>query len=170
VDPSADVVTVPELSSHKAPEDPEAIPVYNALEKWHRDLMASYVVDLAALRDPFMPIETVARPPETERPQVDTRRLPMIQRLALNQFTLTAIITSPNPAATVAQVESGGIGYLIHRGDKIGPNNGVVREITDTKVVIEEPEINYRGEQSTRVTEMSLNSLDSSVESEGGGN
>jgi type IV pilus assembly protein PilP len=161
-------IQIPELSSPRPPEDPTAIPVYNELERFHREVLAAYLVNVTTMPDPFMPIETVARPPEAERQQVDTRRLPMIQRLALNQFTLTAIIEAPTPANNTALVDSGGIGYLIRRGTKIGPNNGFVREITSTKVVIEEPETNYRGDRSTRLIEMSLNTLESSIEIEGG--
>jgi type IV pilus assembly protein PilP len=161
-------IQIPELTSPRPPDDPAALPVYNELEKFHREVLAAYLVNVTTMPDPFMPIETVARPPEAERQQVDTRRLPMIQRLALNQFTLTAIVEAPNPGNNTALVDSGGIGYLIHRGSKIGPNNGFVREITSTKVVIEEPEINYRGDRSTRLIEMSLNTLESSIEIEGG--
>jgi Tfp pilus assembly protein PilP len=143
------------------------MPVYNELERWHTGIIADYAVNVVSMPDPFMPIETVARPPEAEKPAQDVRRLPMIQRLALNQFTLTAIIEAPNPGDNTALVDSAGIGYLIKRGTKIGPNNGFVREITSTKVVIEEPETNYRGERSTRLTEMSLNVLESSIEVEG---
>jgi Tfp pilus assembly protein PilP len=167
VDLSSDI-QIPELYTPRRPDDPDALPVYNELDKFHGEVMASYIVNVATLPDPFMPIETVARPPEADQPAVDTRRLPMIQRLALNQFTLTAIVEAPNPGNNTALVDSGGIGYLIHRGTKIGPNNGVVREITSTKVVIEEPEINYRGERTTRFIEMSLNTLESSIEVEGG--
>jgi Tfp pilus assembly protein PilP len=169
VDLGADI-QIPELSGPQMPDDPEAIPVYNELERFHRDVLAAYMVNVTTMPDPFMPIETVARPPEQEvGPTQDLRRLPMIQRLALNQFTLTAIVEAPNPNNNTALVDSGGIGYLIQKGSKIGPNNGYVRDITSTKVVIEEPEVNFRGERSTRIFEMNLNTLENSIEIEGDG-
>ncbi|MDR2612421.1 MAG: pilus assembly protein PilP [Deltaproteobacteria bacterium] len=158
----------PELSAPKLPDDPESIPVFKELTKWHDDVMVSYNVDVTRMNDPFMPIETVARPPESDNTKPDLSRLPMIQRLALNQFTLSAIVEAPNPANNTALVDAGGKGYLIEKGTKIGPNDGVVREITSSKVIIEEPEVNYRGERSIRVTEMSLNVLESSVDFDGG--
>jgi type IV pilus assembly protein PilP len=160
---------VAELASPKPPDDPEALPVYNELDKWHRGILQAYEVNVTEMNDPFMPIETVARPPEENQTQArDLSRLPMIQRLALNQFTLTAIVEAANPANNSALVDSGGTGYIIQRGTKIGPNNGFVREITSTKVIIEEPEVNFRGEHGSRVFEMSLNELDSSIIVEGG--
>jgi Tfp pilus assembly protein PilP len=114
-----------------------------------------------------MPIETVMRPPTQDNNREPDKRLPMIQRLALNSFTLTAIVVHPNPNNSTALVDSGGVGYLIRKGSKIGPNNGVVREITDTKVVIEEPEVNYKGDRRARFTELNLNPIDSGLPDEG---
>jgi Tfp pilus assembly protein PilP len=152
----------------KPPDDPEAREVYNAMETWHRALLSAYRVNLTKLPDPFMPIETVMRPPAQENTDPEARkRLPMIQRLALNSFTLTAIVVHPNPNNSTALVDSGGVGYLIRLGTKIGPNNGVVKEITDNKVVIEEPEVGYRGDTRSRLTELRLNPIDSGLPEDG---
>jgi type IV pilus assembly protein PilP len=137
------------------------------MEKWHEKLLASYQVNLTGIPDPFMPIETVMRPPTTETKREPDKRLPMIQRLALNSFTLTAIVVHPNPNNSTALVDSGGVGYLIRKGTKIGPNNGVVKEITDNKVVIEEPEVNYKGDKRMRFTELKLNPIDTGLPEEG---
>jgi Tfp pilus assembly protein PilP len=156
------------LGAPKPPSDPAAIPVFREMEKWHRGVISSYNINFTTRPDPFMPIETVMRPPaqEARDPEQD-KRLPMIQRLALNSFTLTAIVVHPNPNNSTALVDSGGTGYLIRKGTKIGPNKGFVREITDSKVVIEEPETNYRGETRTRLTELKLNPIDSGLPDEG---
>jgi Tfp pilus assembly protein PilP len=156
------------LPAPKVPEDPEAAPVYQEMDKWHSKLLAAYNLNLNTLPDPFMPIETVMRPANTEVAKKEPdKRLPMIQRLSLNSFTLTAIVVHPNPANSTALVDSGGVGYLIRQGTKIGPNNGVVREITDSKVVIEEPEVNYKGDKRVRYTELKLNPIDSGLPEEG---
>jgi Tfp pilus assembly protein PilP len=151
-----------ELEGPSIPEDADAdtIERFMKLEKWHKEVLSSYAVDVSRMDDPFMPIETVARPPETDTSRQASRNLPMIQRLALNQFTLEAIIESPIPGSTTALVVSGGVGYILHEGTKIGPNNGTVRQITSSKVIIEEPEVNYRGERTSRITEFSLNPLE----------
>jgi Tfp pilus assembly protein PilP len=155
-----------ELQGPAPPPDakPEDIARFQGLERWHAQIMADYNIDVSRTNDPFMPIETVARPPETDQSMANQRRnLPMIQRLALNQFTLEAIVVSDDPSKSTALVNSGGTGFLLHKGTKIGPNNGFVRDITPTKVIIEESEVNYRGERSTRITEFSLNTLDAEV-------
>jgi type IV pilus assembly protein PilP len=91
----------------------------------------------------------------------------MIQRLALNQFTLTAIVISANPENTTAMMDSGGKSYLVKKGSKIGPNNGYVREITETKVIVEEPELSYLGDRRARITEFKLNVLEPETDESG---
>jgi type IV pilus assembly protein PilP len=142
--------------------------VYNEMQRWHKALLAGYVVNLTRMADPFMPIETVMRPPTQENNDAEARkRLPMIERLALNSFTLTAIVVSPSPNNSTALVDSGGVGYLIRKGTKIGPNNGFVREITDTKVVIEEPSTGAYSGGGPRLTELRLNPMDSGLPDDG---
>jgi Tfp pilus assembly protein PilP len=80
----------------------------------------------------------------------------MIQRLSLNQFVLRAIVLSNDPNATSALVDGSGRGFILHRGTLIGPNNGYVKDITASRVIIEEPEVNYRGETQFRETILSL--------------
>jgi Tfp pilus assembly protein PilP len=157
-----------ELEGPSPPKDakPEDLARFRELQKWHDGVMEDYRIDPGRMNDPFMPIETVARPPEVDQTQLEAQRrknLPMIQRLALNQFTLEAIIVANDPSNSTALVNSGGFGYLIRVGTKIGPNNGFVKEITPNKVIIEEAEVNYRGERNIRVTELSLNSIDAGV-------
>ena len=124
-------------------------------------------VDTDGLADPAeltifarVSMETVTRPSDREdRDPAAEKRPPLIQRLPLDSFTLTAVQLHSNPDKILALVEdSGGVGYLIRKGTKIGPDGGVVTEITDGKVVIEEPEFNNKGENSVRRTELFLNS------------
>jgi type IV pilus assembly protein PilP len=134
---------------------------YNELNKWHGSILEGYKLNLSGAEDPFMPIESVlVVEDDTEKKRQRDRERPPIQRLALNQFTLTAIVVSDNSDNNTALVDSGGVGYLIRKGTMIGNNEGYVREITTTKVIIEEPEHNYRGDKKSRVTEFKLNALD----------
>jgi hypothetical protein len=49
------------------------------------------------------------------------------------------VVEAPDPADNTALVYSGGVGYLIKKGTRIGPRRGYVREITPNGVVIAEP-------------------------------
>jgi Tfp pilus assembly protein PilP len=133
---------------------------FETLQRWHGSIMTNYVFNTSIMYDPFMPIDSVTRTPEVNTSKEDeNRKKPMLQRLALNQFVLSAIIVASNPNETSALVDSGGRGYILKRGTLIGPNNGYVKEITNTRVVIEEPEVNYLGETRFRETVFSLESL-----------
>jgi Tfp pilus assembly protein PilP len=152
----AEPLTPEEQAKHEARTE-----TYSKLQQWHNSIMAGYAFSTTLLFDPFMPIESVARPPEVEtKKDEDLRKKPMIQRLALNQFVLSAIIVAADPNETSALVDNGGRGYILKRGTLIGPNNGYVKEITQSRVVIEEPEVNYMGETRLRETVMSLELVD----------
>jgi type IV pilus assembly protein PilP len=137
---------------------------YGKLQEWHNSIMSGYVFNTGMMADPFMPIESVARPPEAPQREEDIKKKPMLQRLALNQFVLSAIIVANDPSETSALVDSGGRGYILKRGTLIGPNNGYVKEIGQDRVVIEEPEVNYLGETRMRETVLRLDQLDEDLE------
>ncbi|MDR1081941.1 MAG: hypothetical protein LBQ79_13520 [Deltaproteobacteria bacterium] len=63
----------------------------------------------------------------------------VIERVKLDDLSLSAIVVAANPENNIAMLEHAGVGYLVHKGSKIGSRSGIVREITATAVVIEEP-------------------------------
>jgi hypothetical protein len=62
----------------------------------------------------------------------------VIQRVRVEDLLLSAIVVAANPDNNIAMIEHEGIGYMVHKGTRIGSSNGVVREITSDTVVIEE--------------------------------
>jgi type IV pilus assembly protein PilP len=116
--------------------------------------LSDYSFQAGSMHDPFMPIETVARPPASDPKSTEVK--PVLQQMALSQFTLTAIVLKDDPSQSMAMVDSGGKGYIIYLGTLIGNNNGVVKEITTNKVIIEEPEPSYRTGGAARRTELRL--------------
>ncbi|MDR1086533.1 MAG: pilus assembly protein PilP [Deltaproteobacteria bacterium] len=152
-------LTPAEIEANKAKEE-----LLGELQSWHDSVINTYSFRAGSMSDPFMPIETVARP-RIETPSSAQEVKPMIQQLALNQFTLTAIIVGNSPESSMALVDSGGKGYIVYKGTLIGNNNGFVKEITPTKVIIEEPENSLRSRGGSRITEFRLNTgLDSDGE------
>jgi Tfp pilus assembly protein PilP len=169
VPPSLPAQTPPEPDPEpKTPEEAAAQEAKNMtfekLAEWHATIMAGYVFNTSLMNDPFMPIESVARPPERalvdQQDEERRKRLPLLQRLALNQFTLSAIVVSANPEATSALLDSGGRSFIVHRGTMIGPNGGFVKEITTNRVIVVEPQVNYRGETQMAETVFRMNTLE----------
>jgi Tfp pilus assembly protein PilP len=134
--------------------------IHSELEKWHSDVLSTYVFNPSLLTDPFLPIESaLPAAANPKRENSDKNKTP-IQKLALSQFTLSAIIVASDPSDNSANVDSGGRGFIIKKGTMIGPNDGYVKEINENSVVIEEPEVNFRGETSYKETVLRLNQLD----------
>jgi Tfp pilus assembly protein PilP len=74
---------------------------------------------------------------------------PSIQTVDTDRLTLVAVIIPEDKRDTkskVAMVGYNGHDYEIKEGTKIGPNNGYVKEIADTYVIIGEERINEQGE------------------------
>jgi Tfp pilus assembly protein PilP len=61
-----------------------------------------------------------------------------LEKHPLSDISLSAIVVKSNQDSNVALLEVGGVGYTVKRGDRVGSNKGIVREINETNVVIEE--------------------------------
>lgn len=77
-----------------------------------------------------------------------------LEKYALNDLSLSAIVVQSNPQHNIALLEAGGIGYSVREGSKVGENNGVVKAITETTVVIEELDPN--GKPSGKTVTLAL--------------
>ena len=149
------------------PEEAKALELkketFAKLGEWHSEVMRNYSFNTGLMSDPFMPIESVARPPDANlvarQNEEARRRLPLIQRLSLNQFTLSAIVVSADPTQTSALLDSGGRSFIVHRGTLIGPNGCYVKEITSSRVIVVEPQVNYRGETQLAETVFRMNAM-----------
>jgi type IV pilus assembly protein PilP len=85
------------------------------------------------LRDPFLPYKTVQRNP-VSRPRDN---LSPLERFELGQLRVTGIIWDiPEPLAMVE--DTVGFGYIIRVGTPIGVNDGKVKTIRRSEVVVEE--------------------------------
>ena len=108
--------------------------------------------------DPFEPL--FKEKPEQEavtHKRKGKKRVPQtpLERVALSQLKLTAIIRAPS--GNRALVEDGtGKGYVISKGTYIGLNSGRVIEIDKDRVIIEEEIENVLGELTIQNSELKL--------------
>ncbi len=101
-------------------------------------------------RDPFRSIIAAS----SKRP-VGVDELPPLQRNRISDLRLQGIVWgSYGPKAIVNTPD--GKGYTVGIGTKMGFNHGVISEITQKKVVVEETVLNIFGEPKKRRTEMEL--------------
>jgi len=117
----------------KKPEQPER-PRYSSVGK----------------RDPFRPLSL--------KPKVSQRareNLSPLERYELGQLKLVAIVWDIKEPK--AMVEDGtGLGYVVKIGTLIGPNEGKVKAIKPTEVVIEEQVTDFYGARKSQEVSMKL--------------
>ena len=94
----------------------------------------TYTYDRRGKTDPFKSFLA-----EQEDTAKKTRKKPRtyLETLDLSQLELTAIILGPKGNFAMVR-DAKGLGYVIKKGTPIGINGGVVRQITEKKVVIRE--------------------------------
>jgi len=98
--------------------------------------------------DPFRPFIKLTK--ETPNPE----NLLPIQRLKLSEIKLTGIIwNTQNPLALIE--DPAGKGYVLRKGDLIGPS-GKVKEVKKDRVIIEESYMDIFEGEKTRFVELVL--------------
>jgi len=104
----------------------------------------------AGKRDPFRPLSLKAKP--VQRPR---ETLSPLERYELGQLKLVGIVWDiKDPRAMVE--DDAGLGYTVKAGTPIGQNEGKIKSIQPTEVVIEEFYIDFYGERKSRVVSMKL--------------
>jgi len=117
----------------KKPEQPER-PRYSSVGK----------------RDPFRPLSLKAKASQRAR-----ENLSPLERYELGQLKLVAIVWDIKEPK--AMVEDGtGLGYVVKMGTLIGPNEGKVKAIKPTEVVIEEQVTDFYGARKSQEVSMKL--------------
>ena len=104
----------------------------------------------AAKRDPFRPLSLKAKPSQRSR-----ESLSPLERYELGQLKLVGIVWDiKEPRAMVE--DDAGLGYTVKAGTPIGQNEGEIKSIQPTEVVIEEFYTDFYGERKGRVVSMKL--------------
>ena len=105
----------------------------------------------AGKRDPFVTFLKVRE--KVAGPAIGS--LPPLQRYELGEFRLVGIIWGlKSPRALVE--DSGGKGYAVTVGTKIGRSGGVVTRITEKEMVVREEFRDYTGSKVKRDTSLKL--------------
>ncbi len=97
-----------------------------------------YTYNPAGRRDPFAPIITK----EEKKAKAGDR--PPLERYNLSEFKLTGLIWQGFGYNALVEGPDGK-GYVVRVGTIMGPNRGVVKKITQEKMVIEEKFKNFSG-------------------------
>ncbi len=88
--------------------------------------------DPAGRRDPFAPIVLEALLPEKA-----DENLPPLQRVALTELNLIAVVWGAHGYTAMVQTPEG-LGYTVRRGTRIGQKNGIVSAVTERGIIVQE--------------------------------
>jgi len=100
----------------------------------------AFVYDPSGQRDPFEALLEVRKPIAQE----SVVPLTPLQKYDLGQFRLIGAIIGKG--APKAMVEApGGKPFMLEKGTKIGKNNGIVTDITESEVLVEERYYDFSG-------------------------
>lgn len=116
---------------------------------------APSVYDPTGRTDPFTPLFQ-EKPAPVAKPKIKKRvpRTPL-EKIALSQLKLTAIILAPSGNRALVK-EASGKGYVIRNGTYIGLDGGKVVDIEKSRVVIEEEIEDILGKLTKRKKELKL--------------
>jgi type IV pilus assembly protein PilP len=109
--------------------------------------------------DPFAPLIKNEAPEPQAPKKKKIRRAPLtpLEKMALNQLTLVAVIHSADDDRSIAMVEeASGKGYIVKKGTFIGVNSGRVIDIDTDRIIIREEVENVIGQIKVRETELKL--------------
>ncbi len=167
-EPAEEAAEAPETTPETAPE-PEPLAGEVAELTIDEDFIGEAAVDIAdedryydetGRVDPFAPF---LRRPEPEAEEVEgeeeLRRIPRtpLERIALGQLTLTAVIMAQSRDMVLAMVEDArGKGYVVQEGTYIGEDGGRISRILPNKVIVEEPHKDVFGKTTIRERELQL--------------
>ncbi len=141
-------------------ELPEASEIDPLTEIVEEKEMIRFHYDAKGRRDPFQSIVVSSR--LRKQPRM-SGNLPPLQRKDISDLKLIGIVWgSFGPRAMITT--SSGKGYPAYIGTRIGINHGIIREITQNEVVVEESLINIFGEPKKSEVVMVLHSEKERVE------
>lgn len=142
------VAKVSEGSDKKIESGSELINVDNVINPNTLDI-EEFVYDAKNKRDPFVPFD------QSINKTVD-ETVPPLERYALGQLTVSAVLTDERKGATALVEDTEGKGYTVRLGSRIGNQNGVVAVIDKTGISVVETVRDFTGKEDKRATFMKI--------------
>jgi type IV pilus assembly protein PilP len=118
------------------------------------EVASEFTYDPAGKPDPFEPLISeifTTKSPGTKR------RVPLtpLQKYDLNELKLVAVIRGAKEPVAMVE-DSTGHGYFLKKGMSIGKSDGVIREIKNGSVVVEEKTYDVSGDLQTKLVTLGL--------------
>jgi type IV pilus assembly protein PilP len=149
----------PAASTATASQDDDQIP--DAMKR----LMKAPEVDYTHLRDPFVSyLVTVSQRGEAalreREARLSNRPREVLENFDLSTLKLVAIYTMGTDRVAMIQ-DATGKGYIVHRGNYMGKNNGRIEKIGKDSLYLVEQVLNPAGEITDRQVTLTLKNINS---------
>ena len=128
---------------------------------------AEFTYDPAGKPDPFIPLvsEAAIISQKTDGPPApEDADLPPLQKYDLSELNLVAIIIRDDNTSTAMVEDKAGYGYILKQGMLIGKNNGIIRQITPSAIVVEEKTVDSSGSEKINTVTLSVTTTQSGEE------
>jgi type IV pilus assembly protein PilP len=113
----------------------------------------SYKSNITGLRDPFVPFIKFTE--KSAKQKVKKPLLPL-QRYALSQLTLIAIIDAGKRGRWAMVQDASGKGYTVKKGMAIGSEGGTVKEVLPDQLIVEQTKVDLLGKKRVRLIALKL--------------
>jgi|GEM_PF-6169814 len=113
----------------------------------------NYKSSIMKLRDPFVPFIKFN---EKSAGQKVKKPLLPLQRYALSQLTLVAIIDAGKKGRWAMVQDSSGKGFTVHEGMPIGSGGGIIKKIQTDQLIIEQKKIDLLGKKKVNLIAIKL--------------
>lgn len=108
-----------------------------------------YSYDPKSRRDPFQSMIQLIKIAKAQS------ELPPLQRIELNDLKLLGIIWGGYGYFGLVQTPDGK-GYTVKEGMLVGPNNGVIKSVSENRIIVAEPTIDVNGKKTKKEIEIPL--------------
>jgi type IV pilus assembly protein PilP len=137
-----------------------------APESSAQTVAVEFTYDPAGKPDPFMPLvsEPAVTSQKTPGVEVENADIPPLQKYDLSEFNLVAIIIRDDNESTAMVEDKAGYGYILKQGMLIGKNNGIIRRITPSTIVVEEKTVDPSGSEKNNTVTLSVANTQSGEE------
>ncbi len=122
-----------------------------------------YTYDPAGKTDPFIPLVydkkegKKAAPTRMTSPLQTDKPLTPLQTYNLSELKLVAVIQGSEDNATALVEDPDGFGYIVRTGTLIGENNGVIKKIQSSRIIIEQRYISPTGNRESKIATLEIN-------------
>jgi type IV pilus assembly protein PilP len=118
-------------------------------------VQVAYHYDATGKTDPFRPLVIEEPKSGGKRMARKVGSIPPLERYDLDQLKLVGVITNVKPPRALIEDVTGD-GYIVTPGTIVGRNEGVIKEISENEIIVEEKTLDVSGKLNKKKSILKL--------------